>query len=46
MNRFAQSVGKWIATYLSKQIQIENTAPPYQSAASASQPASWRCSLS
>ena len=28
MNRFAQSVGKWIATYLSKQIQIENTAPP------------------
>ena len=28
MNRIAQSLGKWVATFLSKQIQIENTAPP------------------
>ena len=28
MNRAAQSVGKWLATYLSKELEIDGTAPP------------------
>ena len=28
MNRVAQSVGKWLATYLSKELEIDGTAPP------------------
>ena len=28
MNRVAQSIGKWLATYLSKELEINGTAPP------------------
>ena len=28
MNRVAQSVGKWLATYLSQELEIDGTAPP------------------
>ena len=28
MNRVAQSIGKWLATYLSKELEINATAPP------------------
>ena len=28
MNRVAKSIGKWLAIYLSKEIEIKATAPP------------------
>ena len=28
MNRVAHCLGKWLATFLSKEIQIKGTAPP------------------